>query len=249
MQAESGLSRRWSYFDTHTDGATSANTGPCQTPTLYFCVQRQREIAAFVPRAYFSLVARVVAVVGGKGQGQELQLEWAAGRVWEEARAQQALARCLKGRGRGRGSSGWEARVVSVKTETCEMVAPVGLNTVALLTSAANSLGFSPAHTMVVAERLYMAGSISYPRTESTRFPQETANLLDSLQEHAGHTLWGAHAQALAASCLAGELILPPKRGTDVGDHPPIMPTRSLSRAQVADEGGSVRSMWIVKNM
>ena len=47
--------------------------GPCQTPTLWFCVQRHKEIANFRPEEYF--IVRVRATLGGR----EVDLTWADG--------------------------------------------------------------------------------------------------------------------------------------------------------------------------
>lgn len=49
--------------------------GPCQTPTLGFCVQRQDEIQTFKPETYW-----YIQVIAGN---PEMTLEWARGRVFK----------------------------------------------------------------------------------------------------------------------------------------------------------------------
>lgn len=50
--------------------------GPCQTPTLGFCVQRQDEITTFKPESYW-----YIQVMAGN---PEFTLEWARGRVFKK---------------------------------------------------------------------------------------------------------------------------------------------------------------------
>ena len=59
-----------------------------------------------------------------------------------------------------------------MKDTSGRRVRPQPLNTVDMLKIASQSLGMGPKECMVYAERLYLKGYISYPRTESTTYPQ-----------------------------------------------------------------------------
>jgi DNA topoisomerase-3 len=49
---------------------------------------------------------------------------------------------------------------------------------------------------MRVAERLYMQGYISYPRTETSKLPADT-DLREMLGPHCSHPYWGNYVSSL----------------------------------------------------
>lgn len=63
-------------------------------------------------------------------------------------------------------------RVVSVSKKEKAKIRPIALNTVELMRTASSGLGMGPHHAMQIAERLYTQGYISYPRTETTHYPE-----------------------------------------------------------------------------
>lgn len=130
--------------------------GPCQTPTLGFCVQRHLQITTFKPENFWSLNAYILK------DGYELQLDWDRNKVFDFDVAVMFQKLVID-------DGTLKITNVSKKEET--KTRPCGLNTVNLLKVASSSLGFGPQMTMQLAERLYTQGFISYPRTESTAYP------------------------------------------------------------------------------
>ena len=72
----------------------------------------------------------------------------------------------------------------SVKNK--EKAKPCGLNTVNLLRTASKSFGCGAQHTMKIAEKLYLNGFITYPRTESTNYSEnfDFNEILNNLSSH-----------------------------------------------------------------
>lgn len=93
-----------------------------------------------------------------------------------------------------------------------------------MLKVASKTYGMSAHDTMKIAEHLYLRGFITYPRTESTTY-SSNFNFKEILAQHQGHSEWGEY-----ASRLLREGYAKPKKGVDVGDHPPITPVKSASK-------------------
>ena len=188
--------------------------GPCQTPTLWFCVQRHREIQNFRAEEYF-LVNVTVNVAG-----RDLTLTYGDG---EKVTSRQELARMEAAVKQANNQQG--AVILSLMEERKIVKRPVGLNTVTLLKACSKGLGMSPTSAMSAAEHLYTSGYISYPRTETTAYPP-TFDLHGALQEQANHPNWGR----VVGYILSSGRIDRPEGGRDVGDHPPITPMRAAPR-------------------
>ena len=139
--------------------------GPCQTPTLNFCVQRHQERERFVSREYWELFLRSVSFTNKNIHLEELVWNEKNGRSFSKRDAM-AVTHFYKQ------SSSMKCRVVKINKKKIVSKSPEGLNTVALLRTASLALGISPKKCMDVAEKLYIAGYITYPRTESTKYPK-----------------------------------------------------------------------------
>ncbi len=207
--------------------------GPCQTPTLSFCIDRLREIEAFVPEKYWKVdvqatlpdaksyslrwkVPRDDAVIDTRGKG---------GGNMDCATFNQQSAERLVERAKG------VEVIVTEVTRTSEKIqAPVALNTVALLEAGSKALGMSPKNVMAVAEKLYSAGYISYPRTETTRYDPNGFDARSLLREHCNSGDFGKSASYLLRTRKTSK---PPRRGKDCGDHPPITPLKAATRGDV----------------
>ncbi|XP_057602423.1 DNA topoisomerase 3-beta-1 isoform X2 [Hippopotamus amphibius kiboko] len=190
--------------------------GPCQTPTLGFCVERHDKIQSFKPETYWVLQAKVDA-----DKDRSLLLDWDRVRVFDREIAQMFLnmTRLEK-----------EAQVEATSKKEKAKQRPLALNTVEMLRVASSSLGMGPQHAMQTAERLYTQGYISYPRTETTHYP-ESFDLRGPLRQQANHPCWADTVRRLLA-----EGINRPRKGHDAGDHPPITPMKSATEAELGGE-------------
>ncbi|KAM7090208.1 DNA topoisomerase 3-beta-1 isoform 2-T4 [Ciconia maguari] len=191
--------------------------GPCQTPTLGFCVERHDKIQSFKPETYWVLQAKV-----NPEKESSLTLDWDRVRVFDREIAQMFLSITKMAK---------EAKVESVSKKEKVKQRPLALNTVEMLRVASAALGMGPQHAMQIAERLYTQGYISYPRTETTHYP-ENFDLKGCLRQQANNPYWAETVKALLS-----EGVNRPRKGHDAGDHPPITPMRTATEAELGGDG------------
>ncbi|KAL3911862.1 MAG: hypothetical protein SGILL_007117, partial [Bacillariaceae sp.] len=214
--------------------------GPCQTPALSFCVDRAREIESFNAEE-FSKVLVTASVSQGK-RNKPVALTWipskdtlvfsnrkANGRnisnepnaSYDQNAAQDATSSASR--------KDAAAIVVGVEEQSEKINAPMGLNTVALLSAGSKAMGISPKKLMQTAEKLYSAGYISYPRTETTKYDPKGMDVRSILNQFASHPQFGPTASYLLRSKYS-KSGRPPQKGRDEGDHPPITCLKSATR-------------------
>ncbi|KFG42480.1 putative DNA topoisomerase III beta-1, partial [Toxoplasma gondii FOU] len=202
--------------------ASLVSYGPCQTPTLQFCVQRYDDIHAFQPETFYTLDTSI------RVGEQELFLEWERGQVFDSV-----TAHTYKDIVSARGAV---AVVVDVTEKEEKMPRPQALNTVNMLKLASQRLGMGPQQAMQTAERLYLSGKVTYPRTETCKYP-ESFDLRGTAAAQASNPYWGGYVKELLSSGLAR-----PRDGVDAGDHPPITPVCSATEADVG--GGDAWALY-----
>jgi DNA topoisomerase-3 len=110
------------------------------------------------------------------------------------------------------------------KKSTKTISRPTALNTVHLLKYCTKNFGMSSHNAMSIAERLYLRGFLTYPRTETTSYPKNFnfKNLVEKLSNYDDHRI------SSFSSNLLKQGKLNPKKGKDHGDHPPITITSNI---------------------
>ena len=99
---------------------------------------------------------------------------------------------------------------------------PLGLNTANMLKISSIHLGISSQTTMRIAEKLYIGGYITYPRTETTQYTS-SFDLKDKLQKLSKDNEFSKEIEELLSDFDEISVL---NMGVDAGDHPPITPAR-----------------------
>jgi DNA topoisomerase-1 len=128
------------------------SAGRVQSPALRIIMEREREIRAFVPEAFWVITALLKTKTGKTIETM----------CTEEPRTENDAERILV----AAKSGSWEVAGVEEREEKRSARAPFTTST--LQQAASTRLGFSPSRTMGIAQKLYEAGHITYMRTDST---------------------------------------------------------------------------------
>lgn len=226
--------RALTCFRSRHGGFNITAAGRVQTPTLSILAQREAEIQAFIPQAYWE-VSAVFQVAKGQYPATWIDESWKkdeskphgkAERIWNAQEAEEIKQRCL-------GKSG----TVTEETKPQTQIAPQLYDLTSLQRDASSRLGLSAKSTLQIAQALYEKHKmLTYPRTDSKYLPEDylgtvrntlsdIANGFPSLAPYAKAVLQGKDAN--------GPQLNKSRRVFDdkkVSDHFAIIPTGAFSK-------------------
>ncbi len=201
------------------------SVGRVQSPTLTLLVEKEKEIAKFIPRKFWELHAKLKTE-----KGEIFDVTHEKHKFWEIEEAEEIKSRL---------EAAEEGRVRDVKTKLRNEKPPAPFDTTGFI-SAASSIGYSPKRAMNIAEGLYLQGLISYHRTDNTTYP-DTLDLKELVKMLLGNKEFGAH-----AILLSKKKQLKPTAGKKrTTDHPPIHPVSEASREKLGKDEWKVYELVV----
>jgi DNA topoisomerase-1 len=153
--------------------ARGLSAGRVQSVAVKLVVEREKEIRAFVPEEYWEVHADLGTAKGANVRFEVARENGAAFKPLNEAQAMTALA-TLK-------ASSYSISKREDKPTSSKPSAPFITST--LQQAASNRLGFGVKKTMMMAQRLYEAGYITYMRTDSTNLSADAVSMVRSFIE------------------------------------------------------------------
>ena len=195
------------------------SAGRVQSPALRLTVEREREIEAFKPKTYY--------YVGGVYEKDGKEFKAYYGTRYENP----SDARIIRERiGKG------IASVSSVSERLEKVKPPRPFITSSLQTSANFILGFPAEKTQTIAQKLYEAGLITYPRTDSHRIsPSKAREVMGYIEREFG-------------SEYVGRLRKFRESATSQGAHECIRPV-SLKKSPPPGEAGALYRLIVARTL
>jgi DNA topoisomerase I len=219
---EAGMTRHyldWYYGINLTRALTNAikksakrfrilSTGRVQGPTLHMIVDHEKTILAFKSKPFWNIEAEV------KVGATKLMAEYHKDKIWNKKTADDIFKR----------AKAKKATVKDIETRVIMQKPPKPYNTTSFLSDISRYFGYSPQQGLNIAETLYQAGYISYPRTSSEKLPPDInyKKIISALGKQKEYT-------KDSASLLKGKLEPQQGKRTDSA-HPAIYPTGEIPK-------------------
>ena len=197
--------------------------GPCQTPTLWFCVDRLRKFQN-QKNKYYKIFLEIKL-----DQNNKIKI-YLDNNYDDESEVKKIINKI----------NNHNLIVKEITTQQRTKSPPQGLNTANMLKVASSQLGISPGATMQLAEKLYMLGLISYPRTETTQY-SKNYDFKGTLNKFINDN---DDVKELMNNINENVLML--NEGINMGDHPPITPLRKIKKTKLTNNETRFFIFWYV---
>lgn len=212
-------------------GYQQLSIGRVQGPTLAFVVDRDIEIEKHVYEPYWNITADFMK------NNQIIKTYYYPQRIDLKSTAENIIDACRNQLG----------KVLDIKIQKVPIKSPVPFNLGELQREAYKLFRFTPSYTLVIAEKLYLAALISYPRTSSQKLPSSInyekiikgISRLDNTP-HQNSSNSNKTKSILSYSVISSKLLskktLKPNEGKETDPaHPAIYPTGQKPKQKLED--------------
>jgi len=185
------------------------SSGRVQGPALKIIVDKEKEIKKFKPEKYWQLQLL------GKVKKKSIEAYHEKDKFNNEKDADNILKK----------TKGKDGKIKEIKKNKFKQKVPFPFDLTTLQTEAHRSMGISPKETLALAQRLYIKGLISYPRTSSQKLPKEIGykNIIQKISRQKEY-------KRFCSELLKTQLIPTQGSKTDAA-HPAIYPTGVVPKA------------------
>ncbi|KAI5966975.1 TOP3 [Candida pseudojiufengensis] len=186
-----------------------ASYGTCQFPTLGFVVDRYKRVKNFKSEPFWYIEPMI------RKESKKTSFNWVRGNIFDRLYVMILYEKCLKNE---------FGTITKLETKSTSNYRPLPLTTVELQKDCARYFKMSAKSTLAAAEALYNRGFLSYPRTETDKYPS-SLNLKDIFEKQKQDSRWG-----LWCNKLLTEGHETPRSGShDDHAHPAIHPVNYVS--------------------
>ena len=136
------------------------SSGRVQGPTLALIAEREKEIEDFIPTPFWQI--NFITKKSEKHRFPEpLTFNYEKDKLWEKEKADKIFEDC----------NNKNAIIKKTKKTKRNLNPPIPFNLTGLQMESYKVFGFNPSRTQAIAQKLYLQGVISYPRTSSQKLP------------------------------------------------------------------------------
>jgi len=189
------------------------STGRVQTPTLALIVKRELEIENFQSKPFWEVLATF------NMDGKMYKGKWhkdGESRLEDPELAKKIVQFC----------NGKDARIDTIEKERKEFLPPFLFNLSSLQATANSMYKFSPQKTLEIAQKLYVKGIISYPRSDSSFVTKEEASMFpETPQKLSQYSAFKEYFPLPFQSVMNNKRVVNDKKVTD---HYAIIPTEQV---------------------